>query len=56
MAVRYHCPPPMPSLACPSLLPRADAVVATALRAAAPVATKDRRRVPMRRGNAQEHR
>jgi hypothetical protein len=57
MAFRHHCPPPMPSLARPSLPPLANAAVAvaTTLRAAAPVATKDTRSIPMQRGNAQEH-
>jgi len=45
----------MPSLACPSLLSLADAVVATPLRAAAPAATNDTCSIPMHRGNAQEH-
>jgi hypothetical protein len=54
MAFRHHCPPPMPSLARPSLPPLANAVVATTLRAATPVATNDTRGTPMDRGNAQE--
>jgi len=46
----------MPSLARPSLPPLANAVVATTLRAAAPVATNDTRGISMDRCNVQEYR